>query len=1467
MPLFPPFVSLFLLLLLHLHAASAQPTWTALTNNVPVLGSVAANSTAYFTFTSSSVPYTQTTLLSLSALTGFPSLYVSLSSSPLPSHSSFAYAASWLTGGVVSIVSAPPLTAFTAYIAATASAYSASNFTLVATSYNSTQQQSSVIPLYDAQPQASALAAGEYRYYAYSFVTNDTLGGLTFANTAPVGNALLAINGPNTTALPTLTSHQWSSPLSSPRLVHLPNATGGVYSVGVWSNVSSVFSLIAAHSTPIEPMQLGVVYPGAVLSGFPGALNSGVSQLYSAYLDPLLRSNSSVLSFSLLSPSSVHLYCSNNRSVDRFDYQWKTDRPGQWSRLNLLDIPTSELPTGPLYCLAYTLENYYPQYYPYTLSASTVQIPSIDPTQPVMGETGVGQDELLYSFVFEGNSSDTGAWLTVTTVASLGSTLIHLTRYGTAATLSAEEWLWRSSAVRTQQVATASICGPQWQWVIPGTSPPLCQLNIAVGTKEPSVFRLSVSRPHDIVGLVSGQPIQGFASSTGAAFTFNVPQPLSNLTLLISVLNGATDVSLSVAPGRSFGDRTQEVWSVSQQTGEGNVVFQLTYLDPLLSPLGRITGDYVVLVSSQQGAAFTVLYTVAEWDGSVGSIVRLVDGVPYQGQLTSLSDRAFFFFTPISANWPYSVTIAHSWQSGNGRVAFGLSDGTLPAPIDFNRFVVSYGGRWITQPAFLIVPNSTSYASCAPNATVPDTNHTCGYALAVSSPEPREQYPLDESWTAAFTITITTGKWERSIYANADAGAGVVQPQDWDYWVVQGSVSAWAGATSLLVLLTANTGEMALYAGNATQPNATSARWALRVESTGVLTLPLNPIAPRAGVLPSYFLTVVCLGQTLCDYALRTVAFAPPAVTSARLLTDGRSLADVVPAGQMAYYALSLRGRTSPLPYVVVELSPTLGSPSMYVTCGLGVVAAYPNETAFTWKVEGPGSLVLALTSAQAPNLTQAQCGNQLLVGVRAVGYTAVFQLSATTAGQSHDITGVENGGAGVVTPSSPASYFSWQREEGEDPQAPVTFVVIAESAACLSSLQLLVSANASVVYPSADEPGVTFDFRGSVVQLTTALQVLSVTIDTTSEPVGSQGYYHMAVIATDRSSSCQFQLQVNSLQRRELQLGLTTSVARAMASVLIYSLEAGTAVDFFLSPALNGGVLMLYVAVDATPVPSDNSTYALVFTSDTSLPSPPPPLHLLLPDTLCPLTACAVVLLAVSNLATQPLSVYTASSLTSTWLALESQLSVANASSSTGRYFQFHLPAEAEMMVTLSVRTAVPVDVVCSYRFMQPDGGHFDWSTNSSAASYAGGGAVTTALAVQWNASLVVNADTALASMPRSCYCALMAVPPYSLGYAAEVGLTAVGGGGMAVLEAGGISRGVLAAVVVGPLLAVALVAALGWRCARRGGGCRRWVEGAKAKGTAEEEEGWGRNQSHFVGEEDSDSTSELPMGRPALG
>ena len=325
-------------------AQPANVSSTALTSDLPVLGSLPANATAYYSFVASAVANQQTALISVSASIGSATLYVSLSE-PMPSASSFDYQASWQTGGVVSVTS--PQSPYTAYVAVVSSLYSRCNYSLLVTAYDTAAKQSTPIPLSSAQPLASAIAAGEYRYFTYNqSITTAAFWSTAVALTETYGQCRLLINSPNVTGLPSLSSYEYSYDWWNYPLVALLEPAAGVWTIGVWSNASSAFSIIAAGDTATQPMELGVTYPGFV--------QLSMYRYYSVYLDPLLLAaninNSAFLDIELLSlTGDGDLYCSET-------YDKPTSSNNRWSSTNpsgaldRISVPTAQLSAGTVYC-------------------------------------------------------------------------------------------------------------------------------------------------------------------------------------------------------------------------------------------------------------------------------------------------------------------------------------------------------------------------------------------------------------------------------------------------------------------------------------------------------------------------------------------------------------------------------------------------------------------------------------------------------------------------------------------------------------------------------------------------------------------------------------------------------------------------------------------------------------------------------------------------------------------------------------------------------------------------------------------------------------------------------------------------------------------------------------------------------------------------------------------------------------
>ena len=1128
---------IFLLTLLS-SRVEAQPSYTALINDQPALCSVPVNGTAYFTFTSAAVPYQQTFLLSMAALTGFPSLYVSLTS-PTPSSSSFTYAASYATGGVVTILTQPP---WTAYIAVVASPYSSSNATLTATAYDPASRQKDTIVLSEAQPQSSALAANEYRYYLYVLRTDYT--SLTIADTETIGSTVIVVNGPNTTELPNITTYQWSMLSSSLHVVNLPNATAGVYSIGVWSNVTSIFSLIALSSTSIQPMQLGVVYPG-VIQGLQ-------YRYYSLYLGSQLLPTSGYLAITLTSlTGDADLYCSNTtNSPSSINSRWSSFLTAQ---LDEITVPSAQLWPGIIYC---AVEGWASN--PgYTLASSFGSFAAVTALVINEGSTAsAGQS--LYSYTFEGNSSQTGSFVTVSVVSEHGACQVKMQPYGQ--TLTGQRFSWSSpsyQSLQLVQVSTADICGgSDFASAIPGTSPLLCQLDILVATNQATSYRLTVGGAQSVVPLVAGQLVEAAASALqSSSFTLTVPDNLSNITVLVSITNEANDVVLTAGIAGIGGSLNRALWTVSQQPGQSLVGFQLDWSDPLLPARSVVANTYAVTISTQQNATFTISYTLTNLTGNGGTITPLIDGNPQQGLLQP-GQYAFFFLAHLpTAGWPYSITFAIEWQAGSGRMLVSMGDGTQVGPLPGSSQILNTDAN----PLLIVTPESGRF--CDPTTFLP-SGLPCGYAVSVLT-DSQVQGP------AQFTITATTGKWMRSLTAWAPTGAAELNGGSVDYWQAT-QVNSYTYSATLILVVTITSGSVAVYASNTTvMPNASQAQWSLqRVELVDSLQIFLGTTTVNA----DFYYTIACLGSSDCAYQLQHSTFFPSYLraVSARQI----STLAIVPGG-INWFSYDTSLLTS-IGFVTIQVQPTLGTPSLYVSCSPDITGATsrPDERQYTWSAEGPGPLVIELTDL--PDIGSACV--YLIMGIRALGATSTIgSLSIDVAGVQQDITQQLFWGVfGLVTPSYPVSYFLYSLPSYSTKVDALTFTVTMTPASCLSTTQLLVSSNTSVMHPSAAIPGVTYTFMGSVVTFGTRAQILSVVISNTSIPAGSlrPGPYYLAIISTSPTTTCQYQLQSNRISDTLLQVGETMYLALGSdyPAYVSFPLQSLTALSFGIVVQTNGG-------------------------------------------------------------------------------------------------------------------------------------------------------------------------------------------------------------------------------------------------------------------------------------------------------
>ena len=485
-------------------------------------------------------------------------------------------------------------------------------------------------------------------------------------------------------------------------------------------------------------------------------------------------------------------------------------------------------------------------------------------------------------------------------------------------------------------------------------------MQLLVFAPDASIYHLTATPSGEVVQLHAGEPVEGVVSvNQSAYFSYYVPDDLSNATLIFTVTNGATGLSLSIGQPSYYG--INGVWTVLQADDSNVLLFELDWSDPYLPSYLRQEGIFAaVLSSTADTATFSAVYSVT--NGSSASIVQLLDGVP-QYAVVQPQRYNFFYFTPPAEGWPYTVTVSVDYQSGYGTVRVRTSNGPAVGPLSTDWQGVVSGGDSLT-----IEPDMWGWDFCNPT-----TNATCGYSISVQG-----------NTQTAYSITVTTSHYIRTLYESGWlTESAVLAVGDTDEWQTNVYVQTSAINPHLLVALTVLSGSVTVLASNGTSlPNATTAQWTwANVSSSVVLDSPIV-----AGVQEGQLLfTVTCTSDdgTACQYTLIASRYDESfrAIRGYSLLGI-RPVSLVLPAGGIQWMLWATHEYSS-LAYLFVEATVSSGTPTLYASCFLGRPnsnARLPNETNnSTWQA------VAAPLAIELTNFNSSACP-YLVLGVRASG-------------------------------------------------------------------------------------------------------------------------------------------------------------------------------------------------------------------------------------------------------------------------------------------------------------------------------------------------------------------------------------------------------------------------------------------------------------------------------------------------
>ena len=348
------------------------------------------------------------------------------------------------------------------------------------------------------------------------------------------------------------------------------------------------------------------------------------------------------------------------------------------------------------------------------------------------------------------------ALVTLSVVSEVGETKLYIAAYGQLPS-PRDHLVWTyDSSQHVEQLYTSRLCGGDYSRVIPGSSPPLCQMQVLVLTSDRTVYDITASLTGQLVELIAGQPMEGAVSADQPTWYYlRVVDELSNITLVVTATDGASSLTLTIGlrdASRGLGG-INPLRSFTQQPDSDVLLCELSYTDPMLQPYyqGYLHDELLAVLSTTAAdpASFSIVYSAA--NGTDYTIVQLLDGVPQAG-VVDVSIYSFYYFQPPAAGWPYAVTIDVEGDYDTVRAV--TSNGPVTRPTQSQQSLVA--GR---APK-LITQGDTGICD-------PSINTTCGYSISV-------QGNRDQGYTEEYTITITTGRWMRDLYRNRPPQPGAL---------------------------------------------------------------------------------------------------------------------------------------------------------------------------------------------------------------------------------------------------------------------------------------------------------------------------------------------------------------------------------------------------------------------------------------------------------------------------------------------------------------------------------------------------------------------------------------------------------------------------------------------------------------------------------------------------------------------
>ena len=871
-----------------------------------------------------------TVMFSLIATSGNPNLYISTTNA-FPNTTHYTWGATAATHDLIQLSNANA----TVYYVSVHADQGQAEYTLVATSYNASRPEDSVVNLYAGEPYQDVLAGATFRYFYFDLNSLDSTDYLYITVTHDIGDPDVYVNYlPDRAYWPRPGDAQWIGEVFGTDLLTIPAPLNGRYAIAVFAanGEPAAYRITVALAGTTQTLVAGVAYQGRLTAG-----------QYNYYRFQIFQvQNNADLSF-IVTPQSgdPNLYVSETIArpsiTNSSSYRWSSAASGLDSVVLSNAREPGSVHTGTYYVAVYAQTD--TQYSIVASYNSRIILSDGQSQYTYLANQGQQRYQLTLTGVAE--------TVTIQTQQALGTINVYVGVNRDPVIQNVQTWdAFQGNTGNAFLQVPRARCNNV-----------TCTYSILVQAagNGPAAFYLTANTANNNLLLSSGVAISGTATSSAPNYyKLSITSMFANVSIQLTTTAGNADLYCSYRYPRP--DASNYDWSSTSTAEEDRVYFDFT--DPIFRTgvdMARMYYCAVVTVSPYTQSTYRLLYTATDNSGQDTSITRLSDGVPLQ---TSAGYQQFryFEFSPSAAGYPYDIFFQLSAETGDPDM-YIRNDGQLPS---LNNWMWETSQDSTMTPVELLTIRANDSLACTADSVALGR---CTYRIAVYA------------WGYATRFVITVSTSNPNTYTQLIEGVpvqGVVNSGQWHYYSF---LQYQPGLPILTIVATALSGNPDLYyTVDPQRPNENSP--GSREVGSDVVQFVARPARYNIGVRgtttsgPSNYLLVATLG------AIR--------------LYNGQSQDDVLERGQSRTYEFMFSDSTGLRPVVIDVTSATLLTGVM-VYVGVGGTV---NATHYTWMSAGEGTTANTLTIM--PNDPMYQRDGRYMIMVTSPSIRAVYSITAS---------------------------------------------------------------------------------------------------------------------------------------------------------------------------------------------------------------------------------------------------------------------------------------------------------------------------------------------------------------------------------------------------------------------------------------------------------------------------------------